>query len=91
MGSSPSRENAPAALEPIAKDQAPILHNLFQLYAHDFSEYVPLELGGNGRFDVTIGEQWWNRDGHFPFFIRWNGKAVWVRAGPPGIPRLRRE
>ena len=74
MGPSPSRKNAPAALEPIAKDQAPILQNLFQLYAHDFSEYVPLELGPSGRFDATAGEQWWSRDGHFPFFIRWNGK-----------------
>ena len=31
-------------LEPIAADQAPVLRHLLQLYAHDFSEYVPLEL-----------------------------------------------
>jgi predicted acetyltransferase len=61
-------------LEPIAKDQAPVLENLFQLYAHDFSEHVPLDLAPGGRFDVVVGAEWWTRDDHFPFFIRWNGK-----------------
>jgi len=61
-------------LEPIGKEQAPVLRNLFELYAYDFSEVVPLELGPNGRFDVSPGEVWWGRDDHFPFFIRWNGK-----------------
>jgi len=61
-------------LEPVARDQVVVLDNLFELYAHDFSEYVPLDVKPTGRFDVTVGEQWWTRDDHFPFFIRWNGK-----------------
>ena len=64
----------PATLEPIAQEQAPILRNLFELYVHDFSEFVPLDLKAGGRFDVAIGEQWWTRADHFPFFIRWHGK-----------------
>lgn len=57
-------------LEPIARDHAGVLANLFELYAHDFSEQVSLELRPNGRFDVPIDESWWQRDDHFPFFIR---------------------
>ncbi len=62
------------ALEPISRDQAPVLGNLFELYVHDFSEYLPIDLQPSGRFDVPIGDQWWARDDHFPFFIRANGK-----------------
>jgi len=73
-------------LEPIAKDQAPILRNLFELYAHDFSEYVPLELSPNGRFDVDLDDRWWTRDDHFPFFVRSQGKLcgfALVKRGSP--------
>lgn len=62
------------ALEPITRDQAPVLRNLLELYVHDFSEYVPIDLQPSGRFDVPLGDQWWVRDDHFPFFIRSNGK-----------------
>jgi len=62
------------ALEPITRDQAPVLRNLFELYAHDFSEYVPIDLQPSGRFDVPVGDQWWAREDHFPFFIRASGK-----------------
>jgi predicted acetyltransferase len=61
-------------LEPITRDQAPVLRNLFELYVHDFSEYVPIDLQPSGRFDVAPGEQWWAREDHFPFFIRAEGK-----------------
>lgn len=60
-------------LEPIAKDDAPILRNLFELYAHDFSEHVPLELKQSGRFEVDPGERWWTDEAHFPYFIRCDG------------------
>ena len=33
-------------------DDAPILRNLGELYAYDFSETVPLELHASGRFEV---------------------------------------
>jgi predicted acetyltransferase len=62
------------ALEPITRDQAPILHNLFELYVHDFSEYVPIDLQPNGRFDAGVSDQWWAREDHFPFFIRADAK-----------------
>lgn len=63
-------------LEPIAAEQAFVLANLFELYAHDFSEQVPLELKPNGRFDLTIDDRWYSSSEHFPFFIRNEGKLL---------------
>jgi predicted acetyltransferase len=57
-------------LAPIPKKEAPTLRNLFELYAHDFSEHVALDIGESGRFDVPLADAWWGRDDHFPFFIR---------------------
>jgi predicted acetyltransferase len=62
------------ALEPIPVDAAPVLQNLFELYVHDFSEYLPVDLRPDGRFDVAVGERWWTSEGHHPFFIRSGGK-----------------
>lgn len=63
-------------LEPIAQDQAPVLRNLLELYVHDFSEHVPLEIKPNGRFEIPLSDRWWTSDDHFPFFIRWNEKLA---------------
>ncbi len=35
---------------PATADQAPILANLLELYAHDFSEFHDLDIGEDGRF-----------------------------------------
>jgi hypothetical protein len=35
---------------PARPEQEPILANLLELYAHDFSEFRKLELGCDGRF-----------------------------------------
>ncbi|MDB4987429.1 MAG: hypothetical protein JWN04_2607 [Myxococcaceae bacterium] len=76
QATSSPEELAAVVLEPIAQAQSPILLNLVELYAHDFSEHVPLELKPSGRFDVPLGDSWWTAEGHHPFFIRWNEKLV---------------
>jgi predicted acetyltransferase len=63
-------------LEPVARERAAALRNLFELYVHDFSELLPLDLGEDGRFDVAVGDEWWTRGDHFPFFIRCDGKLA---------------
>ncbi len=60
----------PPTLVPIAPDEAPILGNLIELYAHDFSEYVPQDLKPSGRFEIALADPWWTSADHFPFFIR---------------------
>ena len=61
---------AAVVLEPITRESASILHNLFDLYAHDFSEHMPLQIKPSGRFEITPGEVWWTRDDHFPYLIK---------------------
>jgi predicted acetyltransferase len=67
---------APASLERITRESAPILDNLLELYAHDFSEHVELRIKPNGRFEIRSGDEWWTRDDHFPHLIRWDGELV---------------
>jgi predicted acetyltransferase len=55
-------------------ERASTLKNLLELYAHDFSEYVPLQLGPNGRFDLLLADEWWQADDHYPFFVHADGK-----------------
>jgi predicted acetyltransferase len=64
------------ALVPIASADAPTLSNLLELYAHDFSEYVPLELRPNGRFELLLGREWWEADDHYPFFVHVENKLA---------------
>lgn len=70
-------------LEPIERDRASVLQNLFELYVHDFSEHVPLRLQESGRFELSPGEVWWTGDDHFAYFIR-------VRAELAGFALVRR-
>lgn len=63
-------------LVPIERARAFVLENLFELYAHDFSEQLPLELAASGRFEVPIDERWWSADDHFPFFVHAADKLV---------------
>jgi predicted acetyltransferase len=57
-------------LVPIARERAATLDNLYQLYAHDFSEFVPLAIKPSGRFEVVPGERWWQSPSHHPLFIQ---------------------
>jgi predicted acetyltransferase len=65
---------ASVGLAPIGREQAAVLGNLFQLYAHDFSEHVPLDVNSNGRFHVAISDEWWTDADHHPFFISPDGR-----------------
>lgn len=63
-------------LEPIPESGAETLDRLFQLYAHDWSEWLPLALDERGRFAATPSPDWWARDDHWPFFLRDAGALV---------------
>ncbi len=51
-------------LSRLEASQRPVLENLFELYAHDFSEVVPLALNERGRFDVALRARWFEDGGH---------------------------
>lgn len=65
-------------------EQEPILANMLELYAHDFSEYVELKLGADGRFGYEELPLYWKEPERHPFLVSvddcWAG-FVFVRGG----------
>jgi predicted acetyltransferase len=59
---------------PAARDQEPILANLLELYAHDFSEFRNLEIREDGRFGYRSLPQYWSERDRHPFLLRIEGR-----------------
>jgi predicted acetyltransferase len=72
----PHATESDVALEPILREHASVLQNLFELYVYDFSEQMPLRVRESGRFELSPGEVWWTRDDHFAYFIRLRGELA---------------
>jgi predicted acetyltransferase len=70
------RPAADVHLEPALREQSPILANLLELYAHDFSEFQPLDIGPEGRFGYKPLSLYWSESNRHPFLIRFNGKLA---------------
>jgi len=52
-------------------EDEPVLANLLELYAHDFSELIDLTLGPNGRFGYPrLALYWREEDRRFAFLLR---------------------
>jgi len=69
---------------PALLEQEPILANLLELYAHDFSEFIDLKLGADGRFGYEHLPLYWKDLNRHPFLIRVNGDLagfVFVQRG----------
>ncbi len=71
-------ERAPATVEvlPATAEQAPIIANLFQLYAHDFSEFADVPIGADGRFTYAPLPLYWREPHRFPFLITADGELA---------------
>ncbi len=59
---------------PATPEQAPVLANLLELYAHDFSEFRNLEIREDGRFGYPSLPLYWSEPNRHPFLIRLDGK-----------------
>src|SRR5690349_15513914 len=81
-----SQTTSPVNIEiiPALKDQQPILANLLELYVYDFSEFLDLKLGADGRFGYKYLPLYWENADRHPFLImvdgHWAG-FVFVRRG----------
>ena len=55
----------------------PVLSNLYQLYIHDFTDFIEQPLGNDGRFDYDPLPPYWTEPDRFPFIVRVdrNGQA----------------
>jgi predicted acetyltransferase len=65
-------------------EQAPLVANLLELYIHDFSGFLNLELGADGRFGYSPLPLYWSEPGRHPFLIRVDAKLaglVFVKKG----------
>jgi predicted acetyltransferase len=58
------------AVIPAVSSQEPILANLLQLYAHDFSEFHEVELADDGRFHYQHLPLYWREPNRHPFLVR---------------------
>jgi len=52
------------------------LGNLLELYIHDFSEVVPIDVGADGRYGYKSLTLYWSEDSRLPFLARLDGKLV---------------
>ncbi len=69
---------------PATRELQPIIANLLELYAHDFSEFHDVELGEDGRFGYPDLPLYWSEPDRYPFLVRINDKlagAILVRKG----------
>lgn len=61
---------------PATVEQAPILANLLQLYAHDFSEFHDVEFGPDGKFTYNLLPLYWSDPRRRPFLVWVEGKLA---------------
>ncbi len=73
----PARPSANIEIIPTNAEHAPILANLLELYAHDFSEFLHLDLEADGKFNSFPGlTDYWNEPGHHPFLLKVDGNLA---------------
>ena len=63
-------------VSPATPEEAPILANLLELYAHDFSEFHNVDLREDGRFGYSSLSLYWSEPGRHPFLVRIDGKLA---------------
>ena len=59
-----------------SSEQKPVLANLLELYQHDFSEFMELAMGRDGRYGYRDLDLYWTDAKRFPFLIFADGKLA---------------
>jgi len=70
------KPSANVAVVPAAPEQEPILANLLELYAHDFSEFHGIEIGSDGRFGYKHLPLYWSETDRHPFLVTMDGRLA---------------
>lgn len=58
------------------RDELEIIENLMQFYTYDFSEWLPLELGEHGFFNLQPMPDYWRNPATRPFLIKIDGELA---------------
>jgi len=64
------------ALHPAQRDDLETIENLMQFYLYDFSEWLPLKLGGHGFFNFQPLLDYWRNPATRPFLIKVDGELA---------------
>jgi predicted acetyltransferase len=64
------------SLRPAQAGEREVLENLGQLYAHDWSEMTPFDVGGDGRFEALSIDPYFLDDWRHPFLVRVDDKLA---------------
>jgi predicted acetyltransferase len=76
MGDNADLASPRLELIPAAPEQEPILAQLLELYAHDFSEFHHIDIGEDGKFGYPSLPLYWSELGRYPFLIRVDGNLA---------------
>lgn len=70
-------ESTQVTVDPATAREAPLISNLWELYAHDLSDVFSLELRSDARFgNPKLPLYWSEPDRRFPFLIRHGGHVA---------------
>ena len=72
----PHTPSAQVELVPATQRQEPILANLLELYAHDFSEFHAIAIGPDGRFGYSGLPLYWTDPARHPFLATVDGQLA---------------
>ena len=68
----------PVEIVPASAKDEPVLANLLELYAHDFSELTDVPLGADGRFGYPALPRYWVEPERHAFLVHDEGLAGFV-------------
>ena len=63
-------------LQAAQRDELETIENLMQFYTYDFSEWLPLELGEHGFFNLLPLPDYWQKPSTRPFLIKVDGELA---------------
>ena len=63
-------------VRPARREEKSILSNLLELYVHDFSEFVEVSLGADGRFGYRQLDSYWEDQDRYPILILADGNLA---------------
>lgn len=65
-----------ALLERVTVDQKETLGNLLEFYVYEFTKFVDIQVGENGRYGFNSLNSYFTNPNIFPFFIKKEGKLA---------------
>jgi predicted acetyltransferase len=64
-----TNQSATVEVTRATQEGQPVLSNLYQLYIHDFTDFIEQPLGNDGRFEYDPLPPYWTEPDRFPFIV----------------------